>query len=169
MKKYILILTVVFHVFMSGCGSFDGYSTESLYPEKVDTVYVKMFDNRSFRLGVEYPLTGAIAKRIESDTPYKVVSDRNIADTVLSGQVVSVGESILTLERQTGRAIEKEVRMTAEFEWKNLNTGEYLVEEGVATASGTFSEWQNQGFRYGSELAANNLAEDIVRQMEKSW
>jgi hypothetical protein len=34
-----------------GCA---GYSNESLYPGDVSSVYVEMFDNKSFRRGVEY-------------------------------------------------------------------------------------------------------------------
>jgi hypothetical protein len=36
-------------------------------------------------------------------------------------------------------------------------------------ASATYSEWQNQGFRYAYTLAANNLAQKIVESMEKQW
>ena len=56
-----------------------------------------MFDNRTFRRGIEYTLSDALAKRIESDTPYKIVSDRDRTDSVSSGQLVVITESILTI------------------------------------------------------------------------
>jgi len=146
-----------------------GYSNESLFPEDVGSVYVEMFDNRSFRRGVEYELTDALAKRIEAETPYKIISRRDHADTVISGQIVQVSESALTSERQTGRALEKEVQLRAVVNWKNLKTGELLIDNRSVSASATFSEWQNQGFRYASALAANNLAQRIVELMEKEW
>jgi hypothetical protein len=140
-----------------------------LVPEDVSSVYVEMFDNKSFWRGVEYTLTEALAKRIETETPYKIISDRNIADTIISGQIVSVQESWLTTERQTGRPMEKEVELRAVVNWKNLKTGELLIDNKSVSASASYSEWQEQGFRYGSTLAASKLAQRIVELMEKEW
>jgi hypothetical protein len=128
-----------------------------------------MFDNRSFWRGVEYKLTDALAKRIESQTPYKVVSSRDRADSVISGQIVSIDQGALSRERQTGRLLEKEVLLEAVVSWKNLKTGELLMNNQTVNASASFSEWQSQGFDYASALAANKLAQQIVEQMEKGW
>ncbi len=153
-----------------GCGQTSGYSDESLFPEDVESVYVEMFDNTSFRRGVEYDwLTDAVAKRIEADTPYKIISSRDRADTVISGQIVGIGELVLTRERETGRALEKEVELRVVVNWKNLKTGELLIDNRSVAASASFSEWQNQGFNYASALAANNMARKIVELMEKEW
>jgi len=92
---------------LAGCA---GYSNKSLYPKDVATVYVEMFDNQSFRRGIELELTDAMAKRIESQTPYKIISNRDKADTVISGQIMQAKESVLTTERQIGRALEKKCR-----------------------------------------------------------
>jgi len=152
-----------------GCGRMSGYSDETLFPEDVDSVYVEMFDSRSFRRSVEYELTDALAKRIEADTPYKIISSRDRADTVISGQIVGIGELVLTRERETGRALEKEVELRVVVNWKNLKTGELLIDNQSVASSASFSEWQNQGFNYASALAANNLARKIVELMEKEW
>jgi hypothetical protein len=161
---WITVATVCFC--LAGCG---GYSNESLYPDEVGTVYVEMFENESFNRGAEYELTDALAKRIEAETPYKIVSNRDRADTVLSGRIVSVGESVLTVERQTGRALEKDVEMQAVVSWKNLKTGKLLIDNKTVDAMASYSEWQNQGTTYASSLAANKLARKIVELMEKEW
>ena len=152
-----------------GCAGMSGYSSESLFPEDVGSVYVEMFENQSFWRGVEYGLTDALAKRIELETPYKIISSRDRADTVISGQIVRVGKSTLSRERRTGRALEKDVRLRAVVDWKNLKTGELLIDNQSVSATASFSEWQDQGFNYASALAANNLAREIVRLMEKEW
>ncbi len=119
-----------------GCGGADGYSDESMFPETISGVYVEMFENETFWRGIEYDVTDAIGKRIEVDTPYKIISSRNQADSLLSGQLVSIGQSLLSLERQTGLALEKEVELTANVSWKNLETGEFLIEnESVSAAA----------------------------------
>lgn len=155
----------------AGCGEIglSGYSDEGLYPEQVSSVYVEMFDTASLRRGHEYDLTDAVAKRIEAETPYKIVSNRDRADTVLSGHINTAGEAILTSEWHTGRPLEKQFEMSAVISWKNLKTGELLIDSESASASASFSPFQDQGTRYASRLAANRLAERIVEMMQKGW
>jgi hypothetical protein len=161
-----ILIAVVFSIGLAGCS---GYSNESLYPQSVGTVYVEMFDNQSYRRGIEYEVTDALAKRIEAQTPYKIVTDRNRADTVISGQIVQATEETLTTERQVGRPLEKAVELRAVVSWKNLRTGELLIDNKTVTASASYSEWQNQTFAYGSTLAANSMANRIVELMEAEW
>ncbi len=156
-------------LYLTGCAELAGYSSESLFPDDVSSVYLEMFDNNSFRRGTEYELTDALAKNIESVTSYKVISSRDRADTILSGQIISIGTAVLSAERETGRALEKEVRLHAVVDWKNLKTGELLIDNESVSASASYSEWQNQSFEYASSLAANNLARKIVELMEKEW
>ena len=109
---------------LCGCNGMAGYSNQSLFPEDVRSVCVEMFDNQTFRRGVEYELSDALAKRIEVDTPYKIVSDSDRADTVISGQIVSIGEYSLSTDREIGSVLEKEVLLRAVVNWKNLKTGQ---------------------------------------------
>lgn len=164
-----LFLCALHCICIGGCGGPNGYSDEPMFPEKIASVYVEMFENETFWRGIEYDVTDALDKRIEVESPYKIISSRNQADSVLSGQLVSVGQSLLSLERQTGRALEKEVELTANISWKNLETGEFLIENESVSAAGSYSELQNQSFKYASRLAANNLATKIVELMEKQW
>ena len=163
------VLAILAPIVLAGCNGFAGYTNKSLYPEDVRSVYVEMFDNRTFRRGVEYTLSDALAKRIESDTPYKIVSDRDRTDSVMDGQLVLIVESILTTERETGRALEKEVILTATLNWKSLKTGRMMINNQSVTAAASYSEFLNQDFTYASSLAANNLAEKIVELMQNNW
>lgn len=156
-------------VILAGCGRPGGYSNESLFPDDVKNVCVEMFDNRSFRRGVEYTLSDALVKRVESETPYKIVSDRDRADSVMTGQLVSISESILTLERDIGRALEKEIVLRAVVNWKSLKTGRLMIDNKTITAAASYSEFLNQDFTYASAVAANKLAEKIVAAMEDNW
>ena len=153
-------------VLMTGCS---GYSGKSLYSQDIKSVYVEMFDNATFRRDLEYDLTDAIAKRIEAETPYKIISDRSRADTVLSGNITTINNSVLTVERSVGRPLEEQAEVTAVFRWKDLKTGQYLIEDKSVSATASYSEFQQQGFEYGSKIAANKLAERIVEQMQMEW
>jgi hypothetical protein len=152
-----------------GCGGSAGYSDASLFPDDVASVYLEMFDNRSFRRGVEYTLTDALAKRIEAETPYKIVSSRDRADSVMSGQLVTIDEGILTVEREIGRPLEKEVVLTAMVNWKNLKTGRLMINSETVAAAASYSQFQDQDFTYASAVAANKLAQNIVKLMEEPW
>ena len=154
---------------LAGCGRPAGYSSESLFPDDVRTVCVEMFDNRSFRRDAEYAVSDALVKRVASQTPYKIVSDTNRADSVMSGQLVSISESILTIEREIGRPLEKEVVLTAVVNWKNLQTGRLMINNKTVVASASYSDFQGQDFTYASAVAANKLAQKIVELMENQW
>ena len=173
-RKAVFIIffssAAVLYLGFSGCtGTSGGYSNESLFPEGINSVYVEMFDNQSFRRSVEYDLTDALSKRIEAESPYKVISNRNKADTLINGKIISIGGGILSAERETGRALEKEVSVNAVVSWKNLKTGELLIDSETVSATASYSEWQNQGFSYGATLAVNKLAGEIVELMESRW
>ena len=73
------------------------------------------------------------------------------------------------MERETGRILEKEVHLQAIVNWKNLKTGELLIDNESVSASASYSEYQQQDFKYASSLAANNLARKIVELMERKW
>ncbi len=165
-KVLLIILLTSICFGLVGC---EGYSAQPLFNDEVTSVYVEMFDNKGFERGVEYKVTDALAKRIEAETPYKIVSSRDRADTVISGYIAPAGKGILSMERETGRPMEKQLVLTAVVNWKNLKTGEMLLEEKQASASASYSHWQSQGIEYGSALAANKLAERIVELMEMPW
>jgi hypothetical protein len=154
---------------LCGCAEISGYSNESLFPQDVDSICLEMFDNKTFRRGTEYELSDALSKRIEVETPYKIVSSRDRADTVISGQIVSIAELALSTERETGRVLEKEVELQAIVNWKNLMTGELLIDNKSVIASASYSDYQQQDFTYASALAANKLARKIVELMETKW
>jgi len=154
---------------LCGCDGMAGYSNESLFPQNVESVRLEMFDNQTFRRGVEYELSDALSKRIEADTPYKIVTDADRADTVVSGQIVSIEELALSTDRNIGTVLESEVVLYAVVNWKNLKTGQLMIDHLTVDASASYSAYQMQDFKYASTLAANNLARKIVELMEGGW
>lgn len=166
---YVLVLVGVSTLILGGCDFAKGYSNQSLYPSDVTSVYLEMFDNKTFRRGVEYELTDALSKRIEAQTPYKIISDSDRADTVLTGQIISIREQALSTERETGLVLEKQLEIRAVVNWENLKTGKLLIDNQTVTVAATYSEYQTQEFKYASTLAANNLATKIVELMENEW
>ncbi len=146
-----------------------GYRSGPLYREHIETVRLEMFDNRSFRRNLEYVLSDALGKRVEAQTPYKLITNADMADTVLGGQIVNIYETVLSAERETGKALEKEITIQAQVTWKDLKTGDLLLDAALVEATSSYSEFLNQGTSYAGRIAANALAERIVEAMETQW
>lgn len=155
---------------LCGCaGGLKGYNHQWLQPRDISSVYVEMFDSNSLRRGHEYVLTEAICKRIESETPYKIVSDRNVADSILSGRIIAIRQQILATDRYTGRPLENEMAVQVQVNWKNLDTGELLIDNKNVTASASFSSTMGQNFDYAAKAAVNKAAERVVELMQTEW
>ena len=128
-----------------------------------------MFDNTTFRRDMEYELTAAIAKRIEADTPYKIISKRNRADTLISGKITSLEAATVTMEPETGRALENQAMAKAVISWKDLRTGEFIIENAEVTAAASYVEFQQQSFGNAGKVAMTRLGERIVELMQTDW
>ncbi len=102
-----------------------GYSTKPNYRTDVHTVYVPIFQNRTFYRGLEFDLTQAVVREIEAKTPYKVVSDCERADTELSGTIISFNKYLLNYT-QNNEVREAQTILVVEVYWRDLRTGEVL-------------------------------------------
>ena len=168
-KRITIILVIMvagLALLPSGCGQ--GYQNSWLYPQDMKTVYVEMFDVVGFRRGYEYELTDAICKTIESQTPYKIVSNRNTADSVLSGNM-GIGTGVLAGDPYTGRALEKESLVGVTVTWKNLKTGKLLIESEKVYASSTYSDQLGQTIDYSINRSVNEAAQKVVELMQTPW
>lgn len=110
-----------------GNGQFSllGYTTEPNYNRAIHTVYVPVFQNLTLRRGWEFDLTRAVIREIEAKTPYKVVSNREAADTELTGTIIGI-DKLLVNRNQLNEVREAEMTLTVEVIWRDLHTGEIL-------------------------------------------
>jgi hypothetical protein len=106
-----------------------GYTSRPNYSENIRTVYVPQFQSQIFvdstRRSLPIDVTKAVIREIESKTPYKVTSDRECADTELSGTLVMMNKQLLN-RNQLNEIREAETVLTAAIVWKDLRTGEIL-------------------------------------------
>lgn len=102
-----------------------GYTTRPNYDTNIHTVYVPIFKNKTLYRGLEFDLTRAVVREIESKTPFKVESDCNKADTELLGTVVTLTKNILNLN-QLNEVREAETVLGVEVIWRDRRTGEIL-------------------------------------------
>src|SRR4051812_48592352 len=123
-----------FAIGIAGCesaGHFSllGYTTRPNYNENIRTVYVPQFQSQIFidstRRSLPVDVTRAVIREIESKTPYKVTSNRDEADTELSGTLVLLNKNLLN-RNQLNEIREAETILTAAIVWKDLRSGEVL-------------------------------------------
>jgi hypothetical protein len=102
-----------------------GYTTKPQYPTNIHTVYVPIFKNLTLWRGLEFDLTRAVIREIESKTPYKVVSSSDCADTELKGTIISLNKNVIN-RNQLNEIREAETTLAVEITWKDLRSGEVL-------------------------------------------
>lgn len=62
-----------------------------------------------------------------------------------------------------------ESTVTVSVTWKNLRTGELLINNETVSASATYSTQLGQDFDYAAKIAVNRAAERVVELMETKW
>ncbi|MBC8201020.1 MAG: hypothetical protein H8E86_03150 [Planctomycetes bacterium] len=119
---------------------------------------------------VEFMLTDAVIKEIQSRTQYRVLGEQ-YADTLLTGTIKSVDLQMLSQSRNTGLANEMLVKVVIDFEWLNLMQGGRITGRQNFATSAVFipSRPSSEPFEVGEFAVVQQLASDIVDQMQASW
>jgi hypothetical protein len=157
-----------------GCAGYQ-IGSQTMYPANIRTVYVPIFRSDSFRRQLGERLTEAVVKRIESTTPLKVVG-RPDADSVLEGRIVSERKSVVTESAyDEGRDVETEWRV--EVSWidaQGRTIGANMLQPVPpallnVTGSGHFMPEAGQSLATAQRDTIDQLAKQIVEQMEVPW
>jgi hypothetical protein len=189
----------------AGCasdGHFElfGYTTRPNYDTTIHTVYLPTFGNHIFQSGpmrgMEFDLTRAVQRELESKTPFKVVSYREGADTELIGNVVGFNKNLIN-RTQFNEVREAELTLTVDVVWRDLRNKDVLSQPGpygnqpppqpfdpsnplpvpappqarpvVVTAVGRMIPELGESTATGIQMAINQAAVQIVSMMEKPW
>jgi hypothetical protein len=165
-------------LFSTGCGyqqtgvdnanNTPGYQWHSLYRQDIQTVAVPIFTNRTFHRGLENELTKSIIEQMEEHTPYKVVP-KDRADTILEGEIVSATTSTLSNDIQTGLPQEQMMTIVVSFTWKNLRTGDILVQRHHFDQLANFVPFLGESSSVGSTNSIQQLSLGIVQELQADW
>ena len=170
LKSLIAIaLTAAVVAFAAGCGN---YTMADQYRSGISTVFVpiRTRGQKVYRRDLEQRLTEAIVKRIELDTPYKIVA-KGRADTVLRGKIKLIEQRELSSNPATGRPAELEITFTLAFTWQDLRSGKVLVDHANFRVVDSYipPEPIGEDFFQGSEAVINRIAHRVVETMEADW
>ncbi|MFQ5861984.1 MAG: LptE family protein [Candidatus Brocadiales bacterium] len=149
--------------FLAGCG----YTSRSLLEQNVHSVYVPIFDNETFRRGLEFELTKAVKEEVLFKTRLKL-EDKKRADSILLGRIKDVKERVL-IENPDADVVESSVTIHVQFSWVDQRTGRALVDTTNVTAAAEFIVRKQEDVKTGEVEAFVDIAEKIINLMEEKW
>ncbi|ADG66573.1 hypothetical protein Plim_0727 [Planctopirus limnophila DSM 3776] len=155
----------------TGCG----YTIGKAFSPQIRTVTVPIFENDTFRRGIEYQLTEAVQREIRTRTPFKLVNGDE-AETRLSGKIVEIRKDVLG-ETTWDDPRELQFSLMVHVTWEDLRSGEVLGKEtapldtsSIAMASqADFAPEVGQSLATATADSTSRLARRIVNMMETPW
>lgn len=166
--RSVFVFTVML---LSGCG----YRAGNVYGPEVRTVDVPIFQNDTFRRGIEYQVTEAVHREIQTHTPFRLAKGRD-ADTRLTGRIVEVRKNVLGETRQDDPR-ELQLSLMVRVTWEDLRTGQVLGQQEVplqpqsipTIGQAEFAPEVGQSLATATQDATERLARQIVHMMESPW
>jgi hypothetical protein len=163
-RGYRSALWLVVTLVLSGCG----YTAGSLVSKDYRTVYIPIWENLTFRRGLEFRLTELLQKEIERKTHLKVTT-QDRADTKLSGVIVDFQQRVLTEDLQD-QPVETQVTVVVNFRWEDLRTGQLILREnGLAQTGEAVNKLGGTPEGAGATQAFQDLVAQIVDKMGGGW
>lgn len=169
-----LCIALVMMVCASGCRLYQ-FGPSATFPRSIQTVYLPIVRNDTYRHDLGVRLTEALVKEIERRTPYKVTGDPN-ADSTLTCFIVSERKLVLTeTDSDDPRALDAVIAVKSQ--WTDRR-GHLLMNNRVVVADDpaiSFAQDSRlvpeagQSIDTASQRVIENLAERIVSQMEMRW
>ncbi len=148
----------------AGCG----YSQRGVFRDDIRTVHVEIFGSREFRRDLEFMLTEAVKKRIETDTPYRLAS-REKADTILRGQVRQVRQAAFAPDPRTRQPRDKQMTLAIRLQWKDQRSGQYLLEQDVLLQAVDYLPPGGESEAFAEQKLIDRMAARIVRRLLAEW
>ena len=145
-----------------------GYQWKSLHRPGIQTVAISVFTSREFRRYDEIRFTQALAKQVEAYTPYKLAS-RDVADTVLEGQIRSIRRPVLSSSSNGGVPNEQLFELAVDFTWKDLRSGKIIASRTLFDQTTAYYPTLGESSFVGGQTAAERLALAVVQQLEADW
>jgi len=161
---------LVWLLLLTGCG----YTVGNGFNPEIRTVSIPIFENDTFRRGIEVQLTEAVQKEVQTRTPYRLAKGLN-ADTRLTGRIVQTRKDVLG-ENKYDDPRELQQSLMIVTKWENLRTGEVLAQQEVPlsptaiplTTQTEFAPEVGQSLATATQDTLDQLARRIVNMME-SW
>ncbi len=155
-----LLVVAAAALLLSGCG----YSTSTLLRKDIRTVHVPVFENRTWRRGLEVDLTRAIIEELKLHTHLRIAPKQE-ADSTLEGELLDFEQFTV---RKTGEdmIVLRRAGATVRFRWRDNLTLSDIVPSQTVRETETFAVARAEPLE--SRLF-QEVAQRIVERMEEEW
>jgi len=149
---YLLLLLM-----LCSCGyQFTGRG--SAIPDGVKTLYLPLFINQSARPGLENSITDSVAEALSRIQSLQLVSDRQTADTIAEGIILSYGTSALSYD-MNDTIREYQAQMSIEFKLRRASDGKLLWQNRI--------KWQEPYLTNADKAIQDDLESAAIREIER--
>lgn len=156
---------------LCGCG----YTIGRGFDKNIRSVHVPIFKSTVQRRGLEFQLTEAVQKQIQTRSHFLLADDES-ADTRLMGTVTDFRKEVLG-ETRFDDPRELQIGMTVKIRWEDLRHGELLAardfdldqNEVQFVTQAEFAPEVGQSLASASQQTAERISRDIVDMMEAPW
>jgi len=145
---------------LTGCA----YSTSPLLREDVRTVYVPVFDNHTFRRGLEVDLTRAVVQELTLRTHLRIAPEE-AADTTLLGTLEGFEEEVVTKSKE-GNVLLMRARASVRFRWRDNLALRDIVPPQTVTETETIAVARADALETS---LFREVAQRIVERLERDW
>ena len=158
-----LAFIIVILALISGCG----YTNKSLISRNINSIYIPIFENDTFRRGLEFDLTSALKDEIMSNTKLRILQ-KDSADTILTGRIMKVTEGMLSSNVEDN-IVESRVTISVHIKLVDRITGRTLIEENNLKQAAEFVVNRGENINTASQESLALLAKVIVYHLEEKW
>lgn len=161
----------------AGCGYHVAGRNDTL-PKSIHVIAVPALENKTTSYRIEQRLTAATVHEFLARTKYRVVSNPENADAVLSGKVLSLEAVPLLFDTATGRATTMLVSVKCEVTFEERETGkvlyhtdnflfrnQYEIPTVVTPGTGQTNPTTLAGFFEEQDPALDRLARDFAERL----
>lgn len=155
---------------LHGCG-YHVARTAGKLPSDWSSISIPAFKNDTTRYRIEQQLTQAVIREFITRTKYKIVQEKDSADGILHGEVVSIETTPVLFNATTGQVTTMLVTVHAKVQLvdtkgeKTLYHNDDMVfrdEYQISTDVQSFFEEQNPGLERMSRDFASHLVADVL-------
>lgn len=163
LASVLAVLPALLLLALAGAASGCGYTLGAGRPVgDATSVALPVFDNRTFRSGVEADLARMLAAEVHARTPLRIVDTG--ADLVVEGTILAIEEGVLS-QRENQRIRESSVLITVEVKVRDGRTGEPVVKSFKRTERESFVPQIGESLRTARSEALRRLAAEIVDEL----
>lgn len=164
--------TIVLTLLFTSCAGYQLGNVPYEELKGIKKIYVPVVHNESFEPGLQVMVTNAIIRKFDQDGTYQTGRARE-ADATLEVKITDLKRNTLQRARQNELLSEQyRITLVAEVTFLNHLTGQKFMDKAEFTGETDYFLSPNrmqEGERQSLALAAQDLADNIVRELAEGW